>query len=75
MTIIEHLLNITPCAICFLVVFLFCFVFWFFLSFCYFFGPLPWHIEVPRLEVQWELQLPAQATAMQDRSHVCNLTS
>ena len=27
----------------------------FFLSFCYFFGLLPWHMEVPRLEVQSEL--------------------
>ena len=29
-------------------VFVFVFVF---LSFCYFFGPLPWHMEVPRLGV------------------------
>ena len=27
----------------------------FFLSFCYFFGPLPWHMEVPRLGVKSEL--------------------
>ena len=30
-------------------------------------------IEVPRLEVEWELQLPACTTATQDRSHVCDL--
>ena len=30
-------------------------VFFFFLSFCYFFGPLPWHMEVPRLGVESEL--------------------
>ena len=29
--------------------------FFFFLSFCYFFGPLPRHMEVPRLGVQSEL--------------------
>ena len=37
-------------------------------SFCYFFGPLPQHIEVPRLGVETELWLPAftraTATAM-----------
>jgi len=27
----------------------------FFFSFCYFFGPLPWHTEVPRLGVESEL--------------------
>ena len=31
------------------------------------------HIEVPRLEVESELQLSATATATQDRSHVCCL--
>ena len=31
------------------------------------------HMEVPRHEVQSELQLPATATAMQDLSHVCGL--
>ena len=32
-----------------------CFCFVLFSSFCYFFGPLPWHMEVPRLGVQSEL--------------------
>ena len=34
-----------------------------------------WHIEVPRLGVELELQLPACTTAiaMQDLSHVCDL--
>ena len=39
-----------------MVFFLFCFVF------C-FLGPHPWHMEVPRLEVELELQLPAYTTA------------
>ena len=45
----------------------------FFLSF--FFGPQTWHIEVPRLGVESELQLPAYATATatQDPSCVCDL--
>ena len=30
-------------------------------------------MEVPRLGVKLELQLPAYATAMQDPSHVCDL--
>ena len=51
-------------------------------GFCYFYvfvfailGPHPRHVEVPRLGVQSEPQLPAYttATAMQDPSHVCNL--
>ena len=32
------------------------FIDFFFLSFCYFFGPLPRHMEVPRLGVKSELQ-------------------
>ena len=34
-----------------------------------------WHMEVPRLGVQSELQLPAytRATATPDPSHVCDL--
>ena len=54
---------------------LFCFVFVFvFFVFC-FLGLHPWPVEVPRLGVEWELQLPAYATAttMQDPSHVCDL--
>ena len=47
------------------------FVFWF-LSFL---GLLPWHMEVPRLGVELELQVPAyaRATATWDPSLVCNL--
>ena len=43
---------------------------------CHFFlGPLWQHMEVPRLEVQLELQLPAYATATatSDLNHVFNL--
>ena len=42
--------------------------------FC-FLGLHPQHMEVPRLGVQSELQLPASATAtaMPDPSHICNL--
>jgi len=38
-------------------------------------GSLPWHVEVPRLRVESELQLLAYttATAMPDPSRVCNL--
>ena len=45
-------------------------------SFCLFIlGLHPPHMEVPRLEVEEEPQLPtyARATATQDQSHVCNL--
>ena len=42
-----------------------------------FWGLHPWHMEVPRLGVEWELQLPANttaiATAMQYLSLVCDL--
>ena len=43
--------------------------------FFFFFGLHPWHMEVPRLGVECELQLPAYATATAkpDPSHVCNL--
>ena len=37
------------------------FVFWGF--FCFFLGPHPWHMEVPRLGVEPELQLPVYTTA------------
>ena len=38
-------------------------------------GPHPWHMEVPRLGVESELQLPAYATATAtpDLSCICNL--
>ena len=40
-------------------------------------GPSPWHMEVPRLRVELELQLLAYttATAMQDPRLVCDLIS
>ena len=40
-----------------------------------FLGPLPWHMEVPRLEVKSELQplSHAIATGTPDLSHVCDL--
>ena len=46
-----------------------------FFFFCFFYGPQSWHMEVPRLEVQQELQLPAYATATAtpDLSHICKL--
>ena len=45
-----------------------------YLFFC-FLGPHLWHMEVPRLEVQLQLQLPAYATAIAtwDLRHVCDL--
>ena len=47
----------------------------FFFSFLFFLGLHPWHMEVPRLVVELELQRPAYttATATQDPSHVCEL--
>ena len=39
----------------------------------FFLGPYPWHVEVPRLGVKLELQLPAYTTAAQDPSRVCLL--
>ena len=49
--------------------------FFFFLVFLPFLGLFPWHMEVPRLGVESELQLLAYttATAMQDPSHVWDL--
>ena len=38
-----------------------------------FIGPHLQHIDVPRLGVKTELQLPAYATAMQDLSCICSL--
>ena len=42
--------------------------------FC-FLGPHPHHMEVPKLEVKLELQLPAYTTtiATQNLSHICDL--
>ena len=46
-----------------------------FIYYYYFLGPHPWHMEVPRLGVWSELQLPACVTAiaMPDSSHICDL--
>ena len=43
--------------------------------FLFFLGPHPWHVELPRLGVELELQLLAYttATATQDLSCVCDL--
>ena len=43
--------------------------------FFFFFNKHLWHVEVPRLDVESELHLPAYstATAMQDPSHIYNL--
>ena len=43
--------------------------------FVLFLGPYPWHMEVPRLQVELELQLLAYATAAAtpDPSHICDL--
>ena len=47
----------------------------FFFAFFFFLGPHPWHVEVPRLGNELELQLPAytSATATQDQSRICDL--
>ena len=46
------------------------------LIFFAFLGLYPLHMEIPRLGVELELQLPAYtiATAMLDLSHICNLS-
>ena len=41
--------------------------------FLFFLGPHSWHMQVPRLGAEWELQLLAYATATWDPSHVCDL--
>ena len=40
-----------------------------------FLGPYPWHMEVPKLGLESELQLLAyaKATEIRDQSHVCDL--
>ena len=50
-------------------------VIYYYYYFLLFLGSHPWHLEVPRLGVELELQLPAYATAtaMQNPSHVCDL--
>ena len=46
-----------------------------FFGFWFSLGPHLWHMEVPRLGVESELQLPAYATAtaIPDPSHICDL--
>ena len=41
--------------------------------FFFFLEPQVWHIEVPKLGVELELQLPAYTTATLDPSHICDL--
>ena len=55
--------------------FIYLFVCLFVYLFTVFLGPHPQHMEVPRLGVELELQLPAYttATATRDLSHVCEL--
>ena len=50
-------------------------LFIYYLYFSWFLGPQPWHMEVPRLGVESELQLVAYttATATPHLSCVCNL--
>jgi len=51
------------------------FTFILFVLFCFFLGLHPWHMEVARLGVKLELQLPAyiRVTATWDPSCICNL--
>ena len=60
----PHIPIIVFLLLLFLLLLLFCFL-----------GPQPWHMEVPRLGVKSELQLPAYstATATQDPSPICDL--
>ena len=56
--------------------FFFVFFFVVFVVVCLFFWVRPWHMEVGRLGGGSELQLPATdtATALEDLSHVCDLS-
>ena len=49
-----------------------CVILFYFILFIYFLGLQAWHMDVPRLEIQSEVQLLAYtiATAMPDVSHV-----
>ena len=60
------------------ILFYFIFIFYFLFIFIFFFcflGPYPWHMEVPRLGTESELQLLAYTTtiATWDPHHICNL--
>ena len=63
------------CGISLNYVLLLCFTYLLTYLLCFFLGPHLWHVEVPRLGVKAELQLPAYATApaMQDLSYICDL--
>ena len=65
-------MNSTILFVTYIHMYIFCL---FVLSCFVFLGPHPQHMEVPRLGVQPELQLPAYTTvtATPDLSHVCNL--
>ena len=47
--------------------------FFFFFCFSFLFRATPADMEVPRLGVESDLQMPAYATATQDLSHICDL--
>ena len=71
--------KLSRSPMCHPITFLFCVTTWlcffFFFFFFLLFRVAPWHMEIPRLEVKSELQLPAYitTTATQDPSHVFNL--
>ena len=56
--------------------FIYLFIYLILFYFICFLGLHPWHMELPRLGVQLELQLPACTTAiaMPDLSHICDPT-
>ena len=43
------------------------------LSLSFFLGRYLWHMKVPMLGVEWELQLPAYTTFKPDSNHICDL--
>ena len=51
----------------------FFFVVCFFVFYFFFLGPHLWHMDVPRLRVELELQLLAYTTAVPDPNHIFNL--
>ena len=73
--VFDFLFPICVCPYCICVCMCVCVCVYIFFSFFCFLGPHLWHMEVPRIEVESELQLLAYAidTAMGDPSHVCDL--
>ena len=71
MTVIWPYLSIcSPCKTTTRIqIFIFSFLFFFFV----FLGLHPWHMKLPRLGVESELQLPATATETPDPSPICNI--